>query len=149
QENRPMEAKLSWFQTPTSSDQDRPCKRKIPGCARRSREFSIRRNSSVRRSYRSADADVDACVTSNILVPLSSRTFLPAEVITDPSVEFAALLFRLKPLMPNTRRLVGVTSPDAVRPPCVRPAALAAPPTVECTAPVWSCTVRGTVLAAL
>jgi len=95
-------------------------KRKFPAATSAVGNFSFL-GMICRQSYRSADADVDACVTSNIFVPLSSRTFLPAEVITDPSVEFAALLFRLKPLMPKTPRLVGVNSPDAVKPPASGP----------------------------
>src|SRR5579863_8642448 len=59
--------------------------------------------------YRCADDDVPACATNSIRVPLSSRTFLPAEVITDPSAEFAALPFKLNPFIPNTPRLVEVS----------------------------------------
>ena len=63
------------------------------------------------------DASAPDCVTSNILVPPSSRTFFPAEVIADPWVPFAIALLRFNPLNPNAPRLFDVSCPAAFKPP--------------------------------
>lgn len=63
------------------------------------------------------DPSAADCVTSNIFVPPSSRTFVPAEVITDPCVPFAVALLRFNSFSPNTPRLFDVNCPAAFNPP--------------------------------
>jgi len=55
--------------------------------------------------YRCADADVVACATNSSRVPLSRRTLLPEEAITDACAEFDLSALRLNPPSPNTPRL--------------------------------------------
>src|SRR4029077_12896519 len=54
-----------------------------------------------------------ASETSNIRVPLSRRTFLPVEVITEPCVAFDAAAFRFRPFRPNTPWLFELIWPEA------------------------------------
>src|SRR5207253_9787204 len=79
-----------------------------------------------------------ACETSNIRVPLYRCTSFPAEVITEPCVEFETAALRLRPFRPITPWLLEVSCPAAFKPPTApfeAPAML--PPTfaAEVTAP--------------